>query len=104
MVFIDADQRSAVNYYSFVMDNHLLRMDGVICVENTLMKGQVYLENISEENVLAVRKLNTMINSDPRVEQVSAMPLVKVPVLPYLWVLQRALRNVSFVGAIIQGT
>lgn len=104
MVFIDADQRSAVNYYSFVMDNHLLRMDGVICVENTLMKGQVYLENISEENVLAVRKLNTMINSDPRVEQVSAMPLVKVPVLPYLWVLQRALRNVSFVGAIIQRT
>ncbi|XP_072203668.1 uncharacterized protein [Excalfactoria chinensis] len=70
IVFIDADQRNAVNYYSFVMDNHLLRMDGVICVENTLMKGQVYLENISEENVLAVRKLNTVINSDPRVEQI----------------------------------
>ncbi|XP_025930806.1 uncharacterized protein LOC112970541 [Apteryx rowi] len=70
IVFIDADQRNAVNYYSFVMDNHLLRMDGVICVENTLMKGQVYLENISDENVLAVRKLNTVINSDPRVQQV----------------------------------
>ncbi|NXS44532.1 CAMT methyltransferase, partial [Balaeniceps rex] len=70
IVFIDADQRNAVNYYSFVMDNHLLRMDGVICVENTLMKGQVYLENISDENVLAVRKLNTVINSDPRVEQI----------------------------------
>nr|XP_021138263.1 uncharacterized protein LOC102090989 [Columba livia] len=54
IVFIDADQRNAVNYYSFVMDNHLLRMDGVICVENTLMKGQVYLENISDENVLAI--------------------------------------------------
>ncbi|NXC66099.1 FABG5 reductase, partial [Anhinga anhinga] len=70
IVFIDADQRNAVNYYSFVMDNHLLRMDGVICVENTLTKGQVYLENISDENVLAVRKLNTVINSDPRVEQI----------------------------------
>ncbi|KAK4814973.1 hypothetical protein QYF61_007878 [Mycteria americana] len=70
IVFIDADQRNAVNYYSFVMDNHLLRMDGVICVENTLMKGQVYLENISDENVLAVRKLNTVITSDPRVEQI----------------------------------
>ncbi|KFV14751.1 hypothetical protein N340_02320, partial [Tauraco erythrolophus] len=66
IVFIDADQRNAVNYYSFVMDNHLLRMDGVICVENTLMKGQVYLENVSDENVLAVRKLNTVINSDPQ--------------------------------------
>ncbi|XP_061312202.1 D-threitol dehydrogenase-like [Pezoporus flaviventris] len=70
IVFIDADQRNAVSYYTFVMDNHLLRMDAVICVENTLMKGQVYLENVSDENVLAVRKLNTVINSDPRVEQV----------------------------------
>ncbi|XP_050169234.1 uncharacterized protein LOC126638945 [Myiozetetes cayanensis] len=70
IVFIDADQRNAVHYYSFVMDNHLLRMDAVICVENTLMKGQVYLENVSDENVLAVRKLNSVINSDPRVEQV----------------------------------
>ncbi|XP_009950474.1 PREDICTED: uncharacterized protein LOC104347206 [Leptosomus discolor] len=70
IVFIDADQRNAVNYYSFVMDNHLLRMDAVICVENTLMKGQVYLENISDETVLAIRKLNTVINLDPRVEQI----------------------------------
>uniref|UniRef100_U3KG27 D-arabinitol 2-dehydrogenase [ribulose-forming] n=1 Tax=Ficedula albicollis TaxID=59894 RepID=U3KG27_FICAL len=70
MVFIDADQRNAVQYYSFVMDNHLLSMDAVICIENTLMKGQVYLENVSDENVLAVRKLNSVINSDPRVEQV----------------------------------
>ncbi|XP_030314398.1 uncharacterized protein LOC103533758 [Calypte anna] len=70
IVFIDADQRNAVDCYSFVMDNHLLRMGGVICVENTLLKGQVYLENIADENVLAVRKLNTVINSDPRVEQI----------------------------------
>ncbi|XP_065264339.1 uncharacterized protein LOC135881610 [Emys orbicularis] len=70
IVFIDADQRNAVNDYNFVMDNHLLRMDGVICVANTLMKGQVYLENVSDENVLAVRNLNNVINSDPRVEQV----------------------------------
>uniref|UniRef100_A0A669PJU4 O-methyltransferase domain-containing protein n=1 Tax=Phasianus colchicus TaxID=9054 RepID=A0A669PJU4_PHACC len=104
IVFIDADQRNAVNYYSFVMDNHLLRMDGVICVENTLMKGQVYLENISEENVLAVRKLNTVINSDPRVEQVGAMQLVRLPVVLYLWILQSTHQNLSFVGVIIQGT
>ncbi|PKU39801.1 o-hypothetical protein [Limosa lapponica baueri] len=84
IVFIDADQRNAVNYYSFVMDNHLLRMDGVICVENTLMKGQVYLENISDENVLAVRKLNTVINSDPRVQQII------VPVQSGLSIIQRS--------------
>lgn len=91
MVFIDADQRNAVQYYSFVMDNHLLSMDAVICVENTLMKGQVYLENVSDENVLAVRKLNSVINSDPRVEQVSGMPLVKMPAVLYLWILQSTL-------------
>ncbi|XP_025053750.1 uncharacterized protein LOC112549449 [Alligator sinensis] len=68
-VFIDADQREPANYYNFVLENHLLREDGVICMENTLMKGQVYLENIPDENVLAVRKLNTVINSDPCVEQ-----------------------------------
>ncbi|XP_009468247.1 PREDICTED: uncharacterized protein LOC104017002 [Nipponia nippon] len=84
IVFIDGDQRNAVNYYSFVMDNHLLRMDGVICVENTLMKGQVYLENISDENVLAVRKLNTVINSDPRVEQII------LPVQSGLSIIQRS--------------
>ncbi|XP_064931485.1 uncharacterized protein LOC102090989 isoform X1 [Columba livia] len=84
IVFIDADQRNAVNYYSFVMDNHLLRMDGVICVENTLMKGQVYLENISDENVLAVRKLNTVINSDPRVQQII------LPVQSGLSIIQRS--------------
>ncbi|XP_027556605.1 uncharacterized protein LOC113976048 [Neopelma chrysocephalum] len=88
IVFIDADQRNAVHYYSFVMDNHLLRMDAVICVENTLMKGQVYLENVSDENVLAVRKLNSVINSDPRVEQVilpvqSGLSIIRrIPVPP----------------------
>lgn len=76
------------------MDNHLLRMDAVICMENTLMKGQVYLENISDENVLAVRKLNAVINSDPRVEQVSAMQLVEV--LMYLWISQSTLQSVSW--------
>ncbi|NXW26423.1 FABG5 reductase, partial [Phaetusa simplex] len=84
IVFIDADQRNAVNYYSFVMDNHLLRMDGVVCVDNTLMKGQVYLENISDENVLAVRKLNTVINSDPRVQQII------LPVQSGLSIIQRS--------------
>jgi len=79
-------------------------MDGVICVENTLMKGQVYLENISEENVLAVRKLNAVINSDPRVEQVGAVQLDRLPVVLYLWILQSTHQNLSFLGAIIKGT
>nr|XP_034960880.1 uncharacterized protein LOC118080056 [Zootoca vivipara] len=70
IVFIDADQRNPAEYYRFVMENHLLRMDGTLCIENTLMKGEAYLENTADENVLGVKKLNQVINSDPRMEQV----------------------------------
>ncbi|XP_053234716.1 D-threitol dehydrogenase-like [Podarcis raffonei] len=70
IVFIDADQRNPAEYYRFVMENHLLRMDGTLCIENALMKGEAYLENTADENVLGVKKLNQVINSDPHTEQV----------------------------------
>ncbi|KAF7250084.1 3-oxoacyl-[acyl-carrier-protein] reductase FabG [Varanus komodoensis] len=70
IIFIDADQKDPTENYHFVMENHLLRMDGMLCVENTLMKGHAYLENTADENVLDVKKLNQVINSDPRIEQV----------------------------------
>nr|XP_060616995.1 uncharacterized protein LOC132766704 isoform X1 [Anolis sagrei ordinatus] len=70
MVFLDADQRSPAEHYRFVMENHLLRMDGMLCVRNALMKGRGYLENTADENVLDVKTLNQVINSDPRTEQV----------------------------------
>uniref|UniRef100_R4GB59 D-arabinitol 2-dehydrogenase [ribulose-forming] n=1 Tax=Anolis carolinensis TaxID=28377 RepID=R4GB59_ANOCA len=70
IVFLDADQRSPAEYYRFVMENHLLRMDGMLCVRNALMKGRGYLENTADENVLDVKTLNQVINSDPRTEQV----------------------------------
>ncbi|KAH0630253.1 hypothetical protein JD844_013061 [Phrynosoma platyrhinos] len=69
IVFIDADQRSPAEYYRFVMENHLLRMDGMLCVKNALMKGHGYLENTADENVLDVKTLNQVINSDPCTEQ-----------------------------------
>ncbi|XP_044307636.1 D-threitol dehydrogenase-like [Varanus komodoensis] len=69
IIFIDADQKDPTENYHFVMENHLLRMDGMLCVENTLMKGHAYLENTADENVLDVKKLNQVINSDPRIEQ-----------------------------------
>ncbi|XP_042303387.1 uncharacterized protein LOC121920321 [Sceloporus undulatus] len=69
IVFIDADQRSPAEYYRFVMENHLLRMDGMLCVRDALMKGHGYLENTADENVLDVKTLNQVINSDLRTEQ-----------------------------------
>ncbi|XP_058844624.1 D-threitol dehydrogenase-like [Acipenser ruthenus] len=69
-VFIDADKVNYINYYNCILDNNLLRADGVICVDNSLFKGQVFLENVTHENSLALRKFNLAVQNDPRVEQV----------------------------------
>lgn len=70
LVFIDADKQNYVNYYKFLMDHNLLRMDGVICVDNTLFKGRVYLKDSADENGIALRDFNQFVTNDPRVEQV----------------------------------
>lgn len=70
MVFIDADKDNYVNYYNFILDHNLLRMQGVICVDNTLFKSKVYLKDVSDANGLALRRFNQFVSADPRVEQV----------------------------------
>uniref|UniRef100_A0AAY4EDM5 Uncharacterized protein n=1 Tax=Denticeps clupeoides TaxID=299321 RepID=A0AAY4EDM5_9TELE len=70
MVFIDADKCNYVNYYKFILDNNLLRLDGIICVDNTLFKGRVFLQDVTDQNALALREFNGIVSSDPRVEQV----------------------------------
>lgn len=70
MVFIDADKDNYINYYKFILENNLLRMRGVICVDNTLFKSKVYLKDVSDANGLALRHFNQFVSADPRVEQV----------------------------------
>ncbi|TRY82119.1 hypothetical protein DNTS_009442 [Danionella cerebrum] len=70
MVFIDADKPNYLNYYRFLLDHNLLQMDGVICVDNTLFKGRVYLKNSADENGKALKEFNEFVRNDPRVEQV----------------------------------
>lgn len=71
MVFIDADKDNYINYYNFILDNNLLRMRGVICVDNTLFKSKVYLNDVTDGNGLALRRFNQFVSADPRVEQVA---------------------------------
>lgn len=71
MVFIDADKNNYINYYNFILDNNLLRMRGIMCVDNTLFKSKVYLRDVSDANALALRHFNQFVSADPRVEQVS---------------------------------
>uniref|UniRef100_A0A3B3UX13 O-methyltransferase MdmC-like n=1 Tax=Poecilia latipinna TaxID=48699 RepID=A0A3B3UX13_9TELE len=70
MVFIDADKNNYITYYNFIMDNNLLRPQGVICVDNSLFKARVYLKDTTDSNGLALRDFNQFIANDPRVEQV----------------------------------
>uniref|UniRef100_A0A4W5LN93 D-arabinitol 2-dehydrogenase [ribulose-forming] n=1 Tax=Hucho hucho TaxID=62062 RepID=A0A4W5LN93_9TELE len=70
MVFIDADKNNYINYYKFILDHNLLRLTGVICVDNSLFKAKVYLKDTADVNGLALRDFNQFVKSDLRVEQV----------------------------------
>ncbi|XP_071350627.1 uncharacterized protein [Trachinotus anak] len=70
MVFIDADKNNYINYYNFILDNNLLKLRGVICIDNSLFKAKVYLKDSTDSNGLALREFNQFVSSDPRVEQV----------------------------------
>lgn len=70
MIFIDADKNNYINYYKFILDNNLLRLQGVLCVDNTLYKAEVYLKDATDSNALALREFNQFVFNDPRVEQV----------------------------------
>lgn len=70
MIFIDADKKNYINYYNFILDNNLLLIRGVICVDNTLFKAKVYLEDTVDSNGIALREFNQFVSDDPRVEQV----------------------------------
>lgn len=48
----------------------MLKLRGVMCVDNSLFKGKVYLENATDSNGLALREFNQFVSNDPRVEQV----------------------------------
>lgn len=50
MVFIDADKTNYINYYNFILDNNLLRLRGVMCVDNSLFKAKVYLQETTDED------------------------------------------------------
>lgn len=76
MVFIDADKNNYINYYNFILENNLLRLQGVMCVDNCLFKAKVYLKDTTDDNGLALRDFNQYVSKDPRVEQVRFLNLI----------------------------
>ena len=70
-VFIDADKKEYVQYYQTLLDSNLLSSQGFICVDNTLLQGQVYLSpDERTANGEAIAQFNSVVADDPRVEQV----------------------------------
>ncbi|MBE8991218.1 O-methyltransferase [Nostoc sp. LEGE 12450] len=71
LIFIDADKKEYVEYFQIILDSHLLAPDGLICVDNTLLQGQVYLPSEQRTaNGEAIAQFNRIVAADPRVEQV----------------------------------
>ncbi|ARV60048.1 SAM-dependent methyltransferase [Nostocales cyanobacterium HT-58-2] len=70
-VFIDADKREYVQYFQILLDKDLLVPGGFICVDNTLLQGQVYLPSENRTpNGEAIAQFNRIVAADSRVEQV----------------------------------
>jgi caffeoyl-CoA O-methyltransferase len=70
-VFVDADKAGYLGYLEALLGEGLLSPGALICVDNTLMQGEPYLE--AEErsaNGAAIVAFNAALAADPRVEQV----------------------------------
>ncbi|MBD2198282.1 MULTISPECIES: O-methyltransferase [Calothrix] len=71
LIFIDADKKEYVEYFQIILDRDLLAPDGLICVDNTLLQGQVYLPPEQRTtNGEAIAQFNAVVAADSRVEQV----------------------------------
>jgi caffeoyl-CoA O-methyltransferase len=70
LVFIDADKSGYIDYLDLLLTTGLLAVDGLICVDNTLMQGQPYLSELFSTNGLAIAKFNQAVIADQRIEQV----------------------------------
>jgi caffeoyl-CoA O-methyltransferase len=70
LVFIDADKAGYGGYLATLLGTGLVAPHGLICVDNTLMQGQPWLDGERSVNGAAVAAFNQQVAADPRVEQV----------------------------------
>ncbi len=68
LIFIDADKREYIPYYEMCLP--LLSEKGIILADNTLWDGHIIDPAYDrDKQTIAVRAFNTMLQEDPRVEQ-----------------------------------
>ena len=64
--FIDADKPGYDAYYEACLK--LIKKNGLIAIDNVLWSGKVADDAVTDESTVALRKLNSKIAADPRVE------------------------------------
>jgi caffeoyl-CoA O-methyltransferase len=72
LVFIDADKEGYDAYYEALLP--LMRVDGVLLVDNTLWSGAVVNPDAQDDSTKAIRAFNDMVAADDRVDDV-VLPL-----------------------------
>jgi caffeoyl-CoA O-methyltransferase len=70
LVFIDADKAGYIGYLNLLLESSLLAKNSLICVDNTLMQGQPYLQGEATANGTAIAAFNQSVVNDARIEQV----------------------------------
>jgi caffeoyl-CoA O-methyltransferase len=70
LVFVDADKAGYRGYVEAVLGRGLLTPGGLICVDNTLLQGEPYLDGGRSPNGEAIAAFNEWLREDPGTEQV----------------------------------
>lgn len=74
LVFIDADKPGYGGYLDLLLDTGLLAAGATVCVDNTLLQGEPYLEPRAgagrSTNGAAIAEFNRKVADDARIEQV----------------------------------
>ncbi len=85
LVFVDADKPGYAGYLDQLLECGLLADEGLICVDNTLLQGEPWLDaDQRSANGEAITRFNRIVAEDGRVEQ------VLVPVRDGLTLIRRA--------------
>ena len=71
-MYIDADKMNSKNYYEFGLQ--LLRVGGIIAIDNMFYGGQVADDSFDDANTIATRTLATDLIEDQRVDY-SLLPI-----------------------------
>merc|ERR1719215_1869428 len=70
LVFLDVDKPGYLSLYNFIMEHNLLRVGGLLAVDNTMYKGEELSSKTLSVNGEGARALNAGLLADERVHQV----------------------------------